>query len=344
MQSPVSSPAAAPFDPVDAAGGAPADGARALPSTWRKAQQYLQRNYRYWSEDPEFFVMKTMARFEFARSWATRPRTPQLLAGPAPSQLVSMEGDVRSVVSTLHGEGYYVGFRLAPHVRDGLRELAYATPCYADRDAALPFRVEERAQLEERLGRPLKVASYFDRHERWALYRELAQDEQLRAIASGYLGCEPVLLRSELAWSFPGQPTRAEKIATAQVFHCDINDYKTLKFFFYLTDVGPDDGPHSYIKKEPRSRTLLHQLLGQRVASIPEQQLVETYGAGQVVTVCGPAGLGFVGDPYYFHRGSTPTQRSRLMLQIEVGCRRYRTWYYNLEGAASAPSSAGTST
>ncbi len=111
--------------------------------------------------------------------------------------------------------------------------------------------------------------------------------------------------------------------------HCDINGFKTLKFFFYLTDVDADAGPHEYIKKDLRGRTLRHQLLGQRVASLHEKALVLTYGEGSVVQVCGPAGLGFVSDPYYYHRGQIPTRTSRLLFQIELGCRRYKAWYPN---------------
>jgi hypothetical protein len=39
------------------------------------------------------------------------------------------------------------------------------------------------------------------------------------------------------AWSFPSTPTRAERVSTAQVFHCDINEDRTVELFFYLTDV-----------------------------------------------------------------------------------------------------------
>jgi hypothetical protein len=303
----------------------------------RKAVDYVCRNYRYFVQDPSFFVMKTMARFELARSWATRPKPTSMVQTLAQPSVITASGGVASAIASLHREGYFVGLALRPEVLAELRKQVRSTHCYADRDHQLPFFAEERAQLEQRLGRTIKVASYFDQHERWHIYRELAQDPQLLAIARGYLGCEPVHLRSEISWSFPCLPTREEKVETAQVFHCDINDYKTLKFFFYLSDVGRDDGPHAYIKKEPRRRTLLHQALGQRVASLPEDQLVDTYGAQQVVTVCGGAGLGFVGDPYYFHRGSTPTRESRLMLQIEVGCRRYRTWYFDTSAAAVSP-------
>ena len=87
---------------------------------------------------------------------------------------------------------------------------------------------------------------------------------------------------------------------------------------------------HEYIKKRPVRRTLKHQMLGQRCSDIPDETLVRTYGADQLVTVCGPAGSGFVGDPYYFHRGAHPSEGVRALLQIELGCRAYRTWYFDV--------------
>jgi len=296
----------------------------------QKSVKYLQKNYRYFVEDPHFFWMKTMARFEFARDWAGRNglTAQERLASARPTAL-SEDLDVGEVLSTLRREGYYVGMQIRPSILAGLLEHVRTTPCYADRDRALPFLIEDRAAMEEKLGRRLKVASYFGQQEDWPAFRALKSDPAISAIAEAYLGCEPVFVRTEIFWSFPGAATRSAKLANAQVFHCDINDFRTLKFFFYLSDVGPGDGPHSYIKKNARKRTLVHQLMGQRCASLPEELLIDTYGADQVVTVCGKAGLGFVGDPYYFHRGSQPVENSRLLMQVEVGCRRYRTWYFD---------------
>ena len=297
----------------------------------QRSVRYLQKNYKYIVSDPYFFWMKTMARFEFARDWRTgdEDEAETDLDVVRPSALTS-GATPADIVGTLRREGYFVGMQLRPEILSALLENVRTTPCYADRDRNLPFLVGERAALESRLGRHVRVASYFGQQEQWPAFQALKTDPAIAAIARAYLGCDPVFLRTEIFWSFAGQANRSARLANAQVFHCDINDFRTLKFFFYLSDVGPEGGPHAYIKKNARKRTLLHQLMGQRCASIPEELLIKTYGEEQVVTVCGPAGLGFVGDPYYFHRGSAPIDGThRLLMQIEVGCRRYRTWYFD---------------
>lgn len=297
----------------------------------QRSVRYLQKNYKYIVSDPYFFWMKTMARFEFAREWAAGDEhaTESALRAVHPAALAD-DFDPSDAVETLRREGYFVGMKLRPALLAQLLENVRTTECFADRDRELPFLVGERGALEERLGRRVRVASYFGQQEQWPAFQALKTDPAIAAIARAYLGCEPVFLRTEIFWSFAGsQASRSTRLANAQVFHCDINDFRTLKFFFYLTDVGPNEGPHAYIKKNARKRTLVHQLMGQRCASIPDETLIEKYGKRQVVTVCGPAGTGFVGDPYYFHRGSAPSERDRLLLQIEVGCRRYRTWYFD---------------
>jgi hypothetical protein len=68
-------------------------------------------------------------------------------------------------------------------------------------------------------------------------------------------------------------------------------------------------------------------MLGQRIASLPEADLLDTYGGNGIVAVCGKAGAGFAGDPYYLHKGDTPKHADRLLMQLEFGCRRYSAWY-----------------
>jgi len=302
---------------------------RRCSSIARKSAAYVAKKYRYLATDPSFFWMATLARFELAREWATRPKGVYAKTA-SDSPLVRAAHDTATVLDTLRTEGYYVGLTLAPDAVSELMACARSAVCYGDRDRHLAFQINDRAAFEQRLGRKLKVASYFNQQLEWPVFMRLKSDPWLNAIARAYLGRDPVFLRSEVLWSFATAATVEERVTAAQVLHCDINDFKTLKFFFYLTDVGPNNGPHEYIKKGPVKRTLMHQMLGQRCCNIPDETLLRIYGASQMVTVCGPAGSGFAGDPYYFHRGAHPSEGSRVLLQIELGCRAYRTWYFDV--------------
>lgn len=295
----------------------------------RKSLDYVGRNYRYLVEDPKFFVMKYAARFERFRTWSggADPYADEHLLGIGDSALLPLCA-YTDVVDTLRAEGYFVGLTLRPDLVEGFVRRAHATTCYADRDPQRPVPPGFDHARRSSGQRSPRVASYLDQQEAWPEFQELRNDQALQAIAHAYLGHQPLYLRSDLTWSYPGDDvSHQERLANAQVFHCDINDFRTLKFFFYLTDVGLGSGPHAYIKKSPMPRTLRHQLLGQRCASLSEADLLASYPANDVVTVCGRAGTGFAGDPYYFHRGTSPTSEVRLLLQLEFGIRRYRTWY-----------------
>lgn len=295
----------------------------------RKSLDYVGKNYRYLVEDPSFFVMKYAARFERFRTWSgsADPHADDHLLGVDDSVLVPT-CSLTDVVDVLRAEGYFVGLTLRPDLALALAQRARATTCYADRDPERPLPPGFRERAPSPGARAPRVASYLDQQEGWPEFQTLLHDRALRAIAHAYLGHLPVYLRSDLTWSFPSAGlSHRERLSNAQVFHCDINDFRTLKFFFYLTDVDLGSGPHAYLKKSPMPRTLHHQLLGQRCASLSEEALLASYPENDVVTICGRAGTGFAGDPYYFHRGTSPTTDTRLLLQLEFGIRRYRTWY-----------------
>jgi hypothetical protein len=122
-----------------------------------------------------------------------------------------------------------------------------------------------------------------------------------------------------------------EQLKAAQVFHYDLDDYRFIKFFFYLTDVDLYSGPHVLIRGSHKNKKLSHQLLGVRCASKPDEDIVGCYGAENLVTICGPAGLGFAEDATCFHKGTLPTQKERLLLQIEFAINNYG----DIRGAAS---------
>lgn len=293
---------------------------------------HLAKNKRFFVEDPRFFWMKHLARF---KAFRTKHNSKDYFTDSKDSTVKTPTGaglftqhPLPVIHRMLWQDGYYQGLRLDSSLIDSLLLFAQTHSCYGDRDPNIKFMISQQQQIESALGRHLKCASYFNSHVACDAFQQLKQNPILQSIAAEYLGRQPKYQRSELAWNFPTPSTEASKLANAQVLHCDVNDYRTVKFFFYLTDVDVDSGPHIYIQRSHHSRSLWHQLLGQRIASIPDQQLVQRYGAEHVMTVCGPAGFGFVGDPYVLHQGTTPNKHPRLLLQLEFGINTYKTWYF----------------
>jgi hypothetical protein len=290
----------------------------------QKAASYVQKNYACLVREPNLFLMRKLARFEPFR------QLHRLLSGAADILIANQDSllgniDADTIANQIRTEGCYPGLRLPADLVQSLLAFASTTPCYGDRNSNLPFYIVDRKALEARLDQPLVLASYMGSHETCPAFQQLRNDPGLLAIAERYLGAPPAYVASELMWSFPAPTTQFQQLKAAQVLHCDIDDYRCLKFFFYLTDVGLLSGPHIYLRKSHRNKTFLHQLLGERCASIPDQKLVETYGAENLTTFCGPAGYGFVEDIFGFHKGSPPQSQQRLLLQIEYATTYYKT-------------------
>ena len=68
--------------------------------------------------------------------------------------------------------------------------------------------------------------------------------EKLITLASHYYGCLPGVGGVNLRKSFSnGLPE-----STTEIFHCDPNSLRFMKFFLYLNDVDEDGGPLCIVK------------------------------------------------------------------------------------------------
>jgi len=135
----------------------------------------------------------------------------------------------------------------------------------------------------------------------------LVNAQPILRLAEAYLGCPPTLASLGVRWSFPNPGAQAPH----QRFHRDVDDWRFLKLFIYLTDVGPDAGPHAYVRgSHARS-------FGLRARSYEPAELAARFGAEAVVTITGPRGTTFMADTLGVHRGGRPSAQPRLLLQAQ---------------------------
>jgi len=139
--------------------------------------------------------------------------------------------------------------------------------------------------------------------------QDMVSDPLLLDISQRYFGASPVFDFVALWWSPPYLKHASSE--AAQLFHFDMDRLKFLKFFVYLTDVGPDNGPHTYIagshKRKPRE---LH-----RDGRILDEEIAQYYSDSDIVEITGPRGTVFVADTRGFHKGKAPMYGDRLILQ-----------------------------
>jgi hypothetical protein len=144
-------------------------------------------------------------------------------------------------------------------------------------------------------------------------------------IAADYLGCKPTLSGLSAYWSFPenepavsaggtrnlGIPTAIDRLIYTQHFHRDLDDWRFVKLFVYLTDVDHGSGPHAYVMQS--HRTAAHF----RARQYSRSAIDSRYGRAKVYTVLGPRGTAFMADTYGIHAGMVPTHVPRLILQAQ---------------------------
>ena len=154
--------------------------------------------------------------------------------------------------------------------------------------------------------------------------RQLQRNPKLLEIATQYLNTKPVHLSTKLWWSYATEASLTERLNFAQVFfHYDLLDYRCLQFFFYLTDVDRFSGPHVYVRGSHQNKKFTHQL--SFFTGRSDKEIIDYYGTDNIEVICGKAGLGFVEDPYCFHKGIPPSSKNRLILKIVFGVNSYRS-------------------
>ncbi|MEL7207518.1 MAG: phytanoyl-CoA dioxygenase family protein [Actinomycetota bacterium] len=139
----------------------------------------------------------------------------------------------------------------------------------------------------------------------------LAVDEGFRRIAATYLRAEPVNDMVSMWWTAPDDDI--DLSVAAQMFHADRDRLSFVKFFVYLTDVGPGDGPHVYVRGSHHDRPA--RLRADR--RFTDEEVLAHYDEEDLVSVEGPAGTVFVADTLGLHKGTPPMDGIRLVFQVE---------------------------
>lgn len=135
---------------------------------------------------------------------------------------------------------------------------------------------------------------------------EIANHPSLISIATQYFGVIPKVDSIYAWWSFP-----SNQAVSTQTFHRDIDTLHALKFMVYLTDVSLNSGPHVYVRGSSKGKL-------RTVKDKPhaDDEIINKFGADCILTLTGEEGFNFIGDMFAFHKGCTPTERPRLILQV----------------------------
>jgi hypothetical protein len=207
-------------------------------------------------------------------------------------------------VTELQALGYSAGLSLTPQFVEQLHsELTVRTLVEDGSGREVPF-----AQAVKENGSP--ALRWMNPHLTYQPLRALALDDRLVAVARQYLGCQPILHSSQIWLLHP--PAAAAARSAEYGWHYDIDDFRFLKVFFYLSDTRTTRGQHMLVAASHRDMRP-HRLMHRRAT---DGDVHARYPADRILEMEGKSGEGFFEDTWLYHR-ATPPSATRYMLQIE---------------------------
>jgi hypothetical protein len=272
-------------------------------------------------DNPQWLAMFVLARFVPVRRAYGKLRTASA-APPIVGDTLFSTVSPAEILDGLKVDGIAPGLAIPRDLVRQIHDFAANTPCFGNLDRGLPFFAAAHAAVEARTGRPILTGHYLEGLETCPAITLVQQDPMLMTIARTYLGRHARLAATRLWWSFPTTPLEEDLHRASQDrFHFDLDDWQTLKFFFYLTPVDEGAGPHVFVRGSHRRHLWRHQLTP--FVGHPADEVIAAYGAANVRTVTGDIGFGFAEDPFGFHMGISPRRVPRLMLEIAFGVSAY---------------------
>ncbi|BAK78303.1 hypothetical protein NH8B_3552 [Pseudogulbenkiania sp. NH8B] len=113
----------------------------------------------------------------------------------------------------------------------------------------------------------------------------------------------------------------------AQLYHFDLDRLKWLKIFVYLTDVGPQNGPHSFVKGSHNPGAIPPHLLKRGYARITDEEVNDAFSADACLQFSAPRGSIIIEDTRGLHKGAIVSGDPRLILQLQFSNSLFGTNY-----------------
>jgi hypothetical protein len=228
------------------------------------------------------------------------------------------EAHINKAVRDLRNDGYHVlPWRLSQEWLSAAIEAAQHLPVTSVSnalDVQIPISIVPRSATYWHANDILSVKEFSN----------FLLDEGIMEIAGRYLQCRPVIAQVAAWWTFPrGQADSA----SAQLYHFDLGGIKWLKVFVYMTDVGPENGPHAFIRGS-------HRTIGRKIwrdGRYTDEEVFSMYSKSDEVVFTAPVGTVLIEDTLGFHKGMPPASGHRFVFQPEYSINHFGYSYEDLQ-------------
>ncbi len=126
-------------------------------------------------------------------------------------------------------------------------------------------------------------------------------------VVARILGAKPTISCLQSSWSVPSHHENARQ---AEKFYRDVDDWRFVKLFIFLTEIDEEAGPHVVVKGSHKLNMLTE------IRRYGDEEVGQVFGVDQQVRLTGPAGSCFLEDAYGLHREFPPVSKPRLTLQV----------------------------
>jgi hypothetical protein len=225
------------------------------------------------------------------------------------------------LIDYLEVDGVGFGLNLKREYVEKVKKYADENLCFADRDSKKGFYLSELNRVNHVLKKDIVLAQYFN-FSKTTISEELLSSEIINNILLKYFKSQPKLVGVNLWWTFPGKHLEEDKSRHAHLFHRDIDDFKFLKLFIYITDVDQNSGPHIVVKGSHRSKLVCKLSDFWRERRYLDSEVVKRFGK-DITSIIGQSGTSFFENTLCLHKGTTPHNKARLVLQYEWALNDY---------------------
>lgn len=154
-----------------------------------------------------------------------------------------------------------------------------------------------------------------------ASMQELVFDQSLLLFAQKYLGVAPILDLVAMWWHAPYSSTPDKE--AAQWFHFDMDHLKWVKFFFYITDVNSESGPHTFVAGSHKPLGIPFKLRNKGYVRLSDEEVASAFESSKFKEFTGKRGTLIVEDTRGLHKGKHCISGDRLLFQLEYTASQY---------------------
>lgn len=145
--------------------------------------------------------------------------------------------------------------------------------------------------------------------------QSLLKDHSILAVAQEYLQTVPKADIIGFWWSTPF--SKKPQVNSAQMFHFDMDRFKWIKFFIFLTDVTLENGPHVFIKHSHQTGKIPREILNAGYSRISDEEVFKYFPKEDVQTFTIPKGTIVAEDTRGLHKGTNLLKDERLVLELQ---------------------------